>query len=183
MSFDLYLDDATVQEITDAADRNLATPTPEENSTFKVGKKPHLGTWSEVCTIRDSAVTAPKSDPTSKTKAVVKLTLEVLGSKEGGFDKNAGKTHYVNLYLDKAAIFDKSSSDHAKMARRAAVAMSAIKAQGVDVSGGINFDEWFNGEKPLVGQKVIAIVRKYEYVKDGTDTPGMDVDGFLATNL
>lgn len=181
MSFDLYLDDTTVKELADAADRNLAAPTTDENPGFKMGKEEGLGTWPELVTVRDTSIAAPKNaKPGDDSAMVIKATLEILGTADGGFPKNGGKTHYMNVYIDKKAVFDRSHDMHALNARRIGTITSLLKAVGVDVSGGVNLDEWFNGEKPLVGQKALAIIRKYKYTnRDKEEVTQTDVDGFL----
>lgn len=181
--FDLYLDDSTVKELSAAADRNLATPAFEENETFKPGKKAGLGTWSELFTIREAALTPPKDGPNDGSVLVFKLQLDVIGSTEGGVsDKNAGKTHYLNLYINKADLQDKSSKFYSMTARRIGVVNSLLNSVGVSTEGGVKYGEWFNGEdKPLVGQKVVGTVRKYEYInKKTTETvQSVDIDGFF----
>lgn len=185
-NFDLYLDDSTISELADAADRNLATPTTDENTTFKAGKIEGLGTWSEMFTVRDTALAAPKDGPNDGSEMVFKVTLEVNGSKDGGFDKNAGKTHYFNAYIKKSDLFDKSGKYYQMTARRLGVVNSLLSACGVPTQGGVAYGQWFNGEKELVGQKVIGTVRKYQYEKKlngqktGEIVTSVDIDGFLA---
>lgn len=185
LGFDLYLDNDTINELADAADRNLATPNDVENPTFKPGKTEGLGTWSELFVVRDTALEAPKDGPKDGSKMVFKAVLEVLPEKEGGFDKNAGKTHYYNGYIDKADLFDKSSKYYSMTARRLGVVNSLLAACGVPTDGGVAYAQWFNGEKPLVGQRTIATVRKYQYEKKvngqktGEIVTAVDIDGFL----
>lgn len=182
MSFDLYLDDSTVKALTDAADRNLVTPCFEENATFKPGKEAGLGTWSELYVIRESALVPPKDGKQDGSVLVFKLALDVVGTAEGGVsDKNAGRTHYLNLYIDKADLFDKSSKFYAMTARRIGTVNSLLNALGVPTEGGVKYGEWFNGEdKPLVGQKVVGTTRKYKYFnkKSEEHVISVDIDGF-----
>ena len=185
-NFDLYLDDKTVSELADAADRNLATPTTDENTTFKAAKTEGLGTWSELMTIRDTALAPPKNGAQDGSELVFKVTFEINGSKDGGFDKNAGKTHYYNAYIKKSELLDKSSKMYQMAARRLGAVNSLLAACGVPTQGGIQYGQWFNGAKELVGQKVIATVRKYQYEKKvngqktGETVTDIDLDGFLA---
>jgi hypothetical protein len=185
-ALDLYLDDATVQELTEAADRNLAAPTYEDNPTFKPGKKDGLGTWSELYVVRDTALDAPKNGAQDGSEMVFKLVLEVLGSKEGGFDKNAGKTQYLNVYIERPVLLNKSAEGHQMAARRIGTINSLLAAVGVPTTGGVKYGDWFNGkDKPLVGQKAIGITRKYQYTSKkgpnaGEEVTQTDIDGFLS---
>jgi len=179
----LYLDDATVQELTEAADRNLAAPTFEENPTFKPGKEDGLGTWSELYSIRDAALAAPKNGKQDGSELVFKCVLEVLGSKDGGFDKNAGKTQYLNVYIEKPVLLNKAAEGHQMAARRMGVINSMLGAVNVPTTGGVDYGVWFNGkDKPLVGQRAIGITRKYKYTNKKTDevVTQTDIDGFLS---
>jgi len=184
MSFDLYLDDSTIKALSAAADRNLVTPCFEENETFRPGKKEGLGTWSELYVIRDTSLTPPKEGKQDGSVLVFKLALDVLGTAEGGpSDKNAGRTHYLNLYIDKADLLDKSSKFHQMTARRIGVVNSLLNSLGIVTEGGVKYGEWFNGEdKPLVGQKVVGTTRKYEYINKKVNPPepvqSVDIDGF-----
>lgn len=184
LNFDFYLDDSTIKELDSAADMSLSAPTFDENETFRPGKEDGLGTWSEVFKVRETAIAPPKDGPQDGSQIVFKVTLEVMGGADGGFDKNAGKVHYYNAFIDKSTLGDKSSKMYPILARRIGTVNSLLKAVGVPMESGVNYAEWFNGtgeDKPMVGQIVKGTVRKYKYDNRRTGEKGIkavDIDGF-----
>lgn len=187
LNFDFYLDDSTIKELDSAADMSLSAPSFDENETFRPGKKDGLGTWTELFKVRETALTPPKDGKKDGSQIVFKVTLEVLGGADGGFDKNAGKVHYYNAFIDKGTLADKSDKMYPILARRIGTINSLLKAVGVPMeTGGVNYKEWFegtDGDKPMVGQIVKGTVRKYEYDNKRTGEKGVrsvDIDGFSA---
>lgn len=175
--FDLSLSPETVQEFQNASDRNLTAPALEDNPTFRRGKEEGLGTWSEKLRIRDTSIDPTKKDPTNQAKANFVLVLEVIGKADGGFATNAGRVHYHYGYIDKTELASQDPKVSGVYKRRLAVINSLLAACGVDISKGVpSYKEWFLGEKPLVGQTIVGVIRKYRNKNTG-DT-GVDIDGF-----
>ena len=178
--FDLTLDPETIQEYTNAADRNLTCPASiADNPTVRQGKEPGLGTWTEVVKIHDTDIAAVKSDPGNKNKFNFVLTLSVQGPDGGGFSTNAGRPHYEYVFIDKAALASTDGKVSGGFKRRMAVINSLLSAVGVDLTQGISsYAAYFTGDKPLVGQTVAVVVRKYRNSKTGD--AGINVDGFTS---
>ena len=181
---DLAISGEAVTEYANAADRNLTAPSSkEENHTFSAGKEPGLGTWTEAVRVRDSDITATKNAPSDATKMNFVLQLEVLGPTEGGFATNAGRTHYQYSYIDKQGLASSEPKTAGPYKRRLAVVNSLLSACGVDTTAGVaSYKAWFQGDKPLMGQKVAAIFRKYKFKNKttGEEGVGVDIDGFTA---
>lgn len=178
--FDLSLAPETIQEFANASDRNLTAPNIEANPHFRRGKEEGLGTWPEKVRIRDTSIDPTKKDPTNTNKLNFVAVLEVIGASDGGFATNAGRVHYYYGYIDKTELASNDPKVSGVYKRRLSVVNSLLGACGVDLTQGISsYKEWFLGEKPLVGQTAVAIIRKYRNKNTG-DT-GVDVDGFTAT--
>ena len=177
--FDLTLSPETIQEYNNAADRNLTAPSVEDNPTVRQGKEPGLGTWTEVVKIHDTDIAAVKSDPGNKNKFNFVLTLSVQGPDGGGFVTNAGRPHYEYLFIDKAALASTDGKVSGGFKRRMAVVNSLLSAVGIDLAAGVaSYSALFTGDKPLIGQTVAAVIRKYRNSKTG-DT-GCSIDGFTS---
>lgn len=176
--FDMSTTPEEQQEYKNAADRTLTAPTKDENPTFNQGKEPGLGTWTEVVKIRDTDIKPTKGAPNDKTKLVFWLTFEILGPDQGGFITNAGRTHTDYPYIDKVAM--KSGEKAAGIyKRRMAVIDTLLSAAGADIGGGVpSYAALLKGDKPLVGQTVAAVVRKYRNNK--TNENEVAFDGFVA---
>ena len=177
--FDLTLSPDTIQEITNAADRNLTAPSHEDNPTFKQGKQPGLGTWAETVKIHDTDIVPTKNAPGDKNKFNFVVTLSVLGPDGGGYKTNANRPHYQYFFMDKAGLASPDTKVSGSYKRRMAVINSLLSACGVDLSAGIpSYATFFKGDKPLVGLTVSAIFRKYW--NEGKGEAGIDIDGFTA---
>lgn len=179
MDLDLTLSPETIQEYANASDRNLTCPaSKEENPTVALSsKEAGLGTWTEKMRIRETDLAATKSDPTNPNKFNFVVQLEVLGNEAGGFKTNAGRVHYQYFFIDKTGLASADPKTAGMYKRRLAVVNSLLSACGVDLAAGIaSYASWFTGEKPLVGQTVAAVIRKYRNNK--TNETGIDVDGF-----
>lgn len=153
---------AGMQKEVDAS-RQLATPTPEQNPTFKQGKSEGLGRWSEVVTIREATAGPPKDRPESTTELVFKLKLEVRGADAGGFDApNKGRVHTYTVYVDKSKMGHPTEGSFIR--RNLAVLNSLLFALGHPQDQTIKFGDYFGDDTPLLGQTAEAVFNKYEYV-------------------
>lgn len=181
MDFDLQLDAKTIADASAATERGLRTPTLEDNPTFKQGKEEGLGTWSEAFVVKDTTIGPPKK---GGDNPVIQVILEVLGKADGGFDFNAGSTEYAVYYIDRAALADKSDRLHRMNLQRVASVKSLFTACGyvMPTEGQLSFASLLMGDKPLVGQKVGGVVRKYRYTNKTTGevVTQCEVDAFLS---
>ena len=176
--FDLTLSAETVQDFANAADRNLTAPSVDDNPTFHGGKEVGLGTWTEAVKIRETALSPVQKDPTNKNKSNFVLQLEVLGPSSGGFRTNEGRVHYQYFYIDKESLNSSDPKTSGSYKRRLAVINSLFAALGSDMSKGVaSYKAMFEGDKPLIGMKVAAIMRKYR--NRNTGETGVDIDGFM----
>lgn len=179
--FDLTLSPETIQEITNASDRNLTAPSVDDNPTFRQGKAPGLGTWAERVKIHDTNITSVKSDPTNTNKFNFVLVLSVLGPNDGGYSTNAGRPHYQYFYMDKTGLASSDPKVSGGYKRRLHVINSLLAACGVDISAGVpSYAAFFTADKPLVGMTVNAVFRKYHSERSGEN--GVDIDGFTAAS-
>jgi hypothetical protein len=179
--FDLTLSPETIQEITNASDRNLTAPSPEVNPTFRQGKAPGLGSWAERVKIHDTSINPVKSDPTNSNKFNFVLVLSVQGPDDGGYATNAGRPHYQYFYMDKTGLASADPKVSGGYKRRLGVINSLLAACGVDLSSGVpSYAAYFTGDKPLVGITVNTVFRKY--LNERTGETGIDIDGFTAAS-
>lgn len=181
--FDLTLSPETVQEYASAADRNLTCPpSAEANRTFRAGKTAGTGTWTEVVKIHDTSITPTKSDPTNSNKMNFVIIHSVLGPEAGGFLTNAGRPHSQYNFIDKAALASGDTKVSGPFKRRLATINSLFKAVGMDLDAGVpsykDILDPTSGDKPLVGQVVACVFRKYLNAKTGEF--GVDIDGYMA---
>lgn len=176
--FDITLSPETIQEYSNAADRNLTAPSStEENPTFHGGKEAGLGTWTEVVKIRETALSPVQKDPLNANKSNFVLQLEVLGPDAGGFRTNQGRVHHQYFYMDKEGLASSDPKTSGSYKRRLAVINSLLAALGSDMTKGVtSYKAIFEGDKPLVGLTVAAVVRKYR--NRNTGETGVDIDGF-----
>lgn len=179
MSFDLSLSPETVQEYANAADRNLTAPSGNDvNPTFRAGKEAGHGSWTEVVKIHDTAIQPIKKDPLNENKFCFVFTLAVQGTDAGGFATNAGRTHTEYVYIDKVGLASSDPKVSGSFKRRLAAVNSLLAACGVDLAAGISsYKEWLEGEKPLVGMTVAAVLRKY---RNNNNETQVQADGFAA---
>ena len=179
---DLTLSPETVQEYAAAADRNLTCPASvEENRTFKPGKTAGTGTWTEVVKIHDTNITATKSDPNNSNKMNFVIVHSVLGPEAGGFTTNAGRPHSQYNFIDKASLASGDTKVSGPFKRRLSTINSLFKAVGMDLDAGVPSYKAMlapdSGDKPLVGQVVACVFRKYLNAKTGEF--GVDIDGYM----
>lgn len=171
---------AGLQKDVDAS-RQLATPTAEQNSTFKQGKKEGLGRWSEVITIREATAAPPKDRPESLTEIVFKLKLEVRGEDAGGYDApNKGRVHTYTCFVDKAKMGHPTEGSFIR--RNLAVLNSLLFAVGHPQDQPIKYNDYFGDDTPLLGQTAEAVFNKYEYVnkkKGGQVEQSFEVASFI----
>jgi hypothetical protein len=181
MDFDLQLDAKTISDASEAGERGLRTPTVEQNNTFKQGKEEGLGTWTEAFVIRDTSIGPPKN---GGDNPVIKVVLEVLGAADGGFDFNAGSQQFAVYYIDRGALSDKADRLHRMNLQRVASVKSLFVACGytMPTEGTLSFASLLNNDKPLIGQKVAGVVRKYTYTNKTTGevVKQCEVDAFLS---
>jgi len=178
MNFDLTLAPETIQEYAAAADRNLTCPaSTDENPTFKAGKSPGLGIWTEAVKIHDTDIVPVKSDPDNPNKANFVVVLSVLGPEDGGFTTNQNRTHYQYFYIDKVGLASADPKVSGVYKRRLATINNLLAVAGVDMTSAVGYTALFTGDKPLVGMKMAAVFRKYRNQR--TDENGVDIDGFL----
>jgi hypothetical protein len=180
---DLAISGEAVQEYANAADRNLTAPAgKEENHTFNPGKEAGLGTWTEAVKIRDTDLLPTKNAPEDPSKFNFVALLEVLGPGDGGFPTNAGRVHNQYWYMDKAGLASSDPKTCGPYKRRIATVNSMLSACGIDTTGGVtSYKALLAGDKPLVGQSMAAVFRKYKYKnkQTGEVVTAIDIDGFI----
>lgn len=180
--FDISVTPEAAAEYRNAADRNLTAPSVEENPTFRQGKQPGLGTWTELVRVRDTSINPIKDDPNNKNRFNMVVQLEVLGPDAGGCSTNAGRVHTQYSYIDRIALASPDSKVSGSYKRRVATINSLLAACGLDLSAGIPSYKAILGaedqpDKALVGTTVYAVMRKFVTKKDPS-TPQMDIDGY-----
>lgn len=180
MDFDLQLDAKTIADASSSSERGLRTPTDVDNPTFKQGKEAGLGTWSEAFVVKDTSIGPPKN---GGNNPVIKVVLETLGKADGGFDFNAGVTEYAVFYIDREALADKGHRLHRMNLQRVASVQSLFTSCGftLPTEGTLSFKSLLNDDKPLVGQKVAGVVRRYSYTNKTTGevVRTLDFDAFI----
>lgn len=164
-------------------DRLLTAPDSSQNSTFKPGKGPGLGRWSEMTRISDTKLAAPKDRPESKHELVFTVKFEVLGAASGGFDApNNGRTWYWTQYINTNDLNSADSKQVNRCRRKFSTLNALLEAFGHDTSGGVEYDDYFNGDKPLLNATIGVSFNKYKYNKnvngDITPVTDMEVLGF-----
>jgi len=164
------------------ASRNeLTTPSKEENPSFEPdgSDDPTLGKWSEIAIIRDTEYGPPKKDPTSTTKHVFQIKLEIQGAAEGGCDKpNGGRSFNQVIYIDEADRADKTKAFGANI--RIGLLNSVLAAAGLDLSSGVDdYSAFFKGDKPLLGAKVITTWSTRQWSSQGQSGKSFDCTGFF----
>lgn len=160
----------------------LATPTIEQNPTFVAGDRndPKMGKWSEVVVIRDTKLGAPSKDPSSTTKHVFQIKVEVQREAEGGVDApNGGRVFNYVIYIDEADLADAKKAWQVRS--KLGVVNSLLTAVGVDITQGIaDYEEYFEREKPLIGAKVLTAWSKRKYVSKGIEGQNFECTGFFS---
>lgn len=169
---DLYIGPEDQQAITDSVNSagHLPVPTVEDNPTFIPVKDPtaggaikaDLGRWTETLAVRDSSMAPPKKNPDANA-VVFQVKFDVLGTEDGGCDFNKGKTWTYVEYIDKDILFDKNHKLNNMIQRKVGKLNSLLGALGVDTSKGVNYEEYFNGEKPMIGSVVYGTLSRYRY--------------------
>jgi hypothetical protein len=178
---DLTLSPETIQEYSNAADRNLTAPSLEENPSFHQGKEAGLGTWTEIVKIHDTDMANTKGDPGNDNKFNFVIVMSVQGPDVGGSKTNAGRTHYEYAFIDKTALASTDTKASGPFKRRLATVNSLLSSCGIDLAQGVSsYKALFTGDKPLVGNTVAAVMRKYRNTRTG-DT-GVSIDGFMPLN-
>lgn len=173
--FSFYIDATTYDEVMSAAEP-ISMPTVEENVTFVPGKKDGTGKWSEGLKIVDTSLGPDKKDP---NVAVFCIIAEITNDVS---DKNAGRPYRYYQYVDMVALKDRKHEHYRWNNQRLAKINGLLKTFGIDTAEGIHYEEWFNGEKPLQGQKVGAVFNRYKYIgkQSGAEETRTEADGFFA---
>lgn len=149
-------------------------PTLEENDSYvQSADGPGYGKWTEDITIRDTSWASPKNDPNNEDKKVMLIKYDITGGKPNG-----GRGFTSTVYLDHAKLASEST---AWMVRRSlGVVNSLLEATGLDISEGIDeYEPYFNGEKPLIGAKVLMTLNKRKYVKNGVANDSIEPIAFF----
>lgn len=159
--FSLYVDESTVATAAQATEP-LSVPTDVENPSFVAGRKEGAGSWTEELQIEETSFTQKEDDPDTGVLAVVFTVTEGVSA------KNAGRTYRYYEYIDKKALFDPKHEHHRWNQQRLNRINSLLRAFGEEPP--YEYGNYFNGEKPLLGQKVSAKFSRYSGMNKKSQT-------------
>lgn len=171
--FSLYVDESTVAAAAQATEP-LSMPDDVENPSFVAGKKEGAGSWTESLKIEETSLNAKDGDPDT---GVFFISFTVTDKASA---KNAGRTYRYYEYLDKKALFDPKHEMHRWNQQRLNRINSLLRAFGVEPP--YKYEDYFNGEKPLIGQEVNAKFSRYSSMNKKSQTAEwrLSLDAFFA---